>query len=176
MEGKSMDRIFHNTDGEYGNLIVQDLILPESHKTPEAKELYGRFGRRIHWIDTNVVPGSFQMNTSMYLKPTKGVFDDVTKDQAKYVSFQVEHSHDNAEILGFYGTNPDDPYDLGGEIEIVIDGETHILTKSSMVFLPGGLPHCPLTITKVDRPIFHFSIVMDPQYTLITDGKLDVIE
>jgi len=112
----------------------------------------------------------------LYLKPTKDRFNDVTPDQAKYVSFQVEHVHENAEILGFYGTNPDDPYDLGGEIEVVINGEIHVLTKSSLVFLPGGLPHCPLTITKVDRPIFHFSIVMDPLYTLIADGKVQVVE
>jgi len=171
-----MDKVYYKKEGEYGKLIVQELVLPATHTTPEAKELYSRFGRRIHWIDTNVVPGSFQMNTSLYLKPTKDLFDDVTPDQAKYVSFKVQHSHDNAEILGFYGTNPDDPYDLGGEIEIVIGDETHVLTKSSLVFLPGGLPHCPLTITKVDRPIFHFSIVMDPQYTLMTNGKVEVVE
>ena len=171
-----MDKTVHNTEGKYGNLIVQELILPETHTQPKAVELYSRFARRVHWIDTNVVPGAFQMNTSIYLRPTKGAFDDITKDQAKYVSFQVPHVHDNAEILGFYGTNPDDPYDLGGEIEIVIDGELHVLTKSSMVFLPGGLPHCPLTVTKVDRPIFHFSIVMDPQYTMVTDGKFEVVD
>jgi len=171
-----MDTKVPNTEGKYGNLIVQELTAPATHRTPEAVELYSRFARRIHWIDTNVVPGSFQMNTSLYLKPTKDAFNDVTKDQAKYVSFQVEHVHDNAEILGFYGTNTDDPYDLGGEIEVVINGETHVLTKSSLIFLPGGLPHCPLTVTRVDRPIFHFSIVMDPQYTLKTDGKLEIVD
>jgi hypothetical protein len=117
------------------------------------------------------------MNTSLYLKPTKGVFDDdPAEGKARFLSFNVPHVHDNAEILGFYGTNPDDPYDLGGEIEIVIDDELHILTKSSLVFLPGGMPHCPLTVTKVDRPIFHFSIVMDPQYTLTSEGLQTVAE
>ena len=171
-----MDTVY-NTEGKYGKQIVQELILPATHTTPEAVELYSRLGRRIHWIDTNVVPGSFQMNTSLYLKPTKGVYDDApVEGQARYLSFNVPHVHDNAEILGFYGTNPDDPYDLGGEIELVIDDELHVLTKSSLVFLPGGMPHCPLTVTKVDRPIFHFSIVMDPQYTLTSDGTLSVAE
>jgi hypothetical protein len=171
-----MNKTAPNAEGKYSHLIVQDLVLPETHTAPVAKELYSRFGRRIHWIDSSVVPGSFQMNTSLYLSPTKGKFDDRPPEQGKYVSFNVPHSHDNAEILGFYGTDPDNPYDLGGEIEIVIDGELHVLTKSSLVFLPGGLPHCPLAITKVDRPIFHFSIVMDPQYTLISDGKVEVID
>ena len=171
-----MEKIVYDTEGKYGNMIVQELTLPATHTEPIAVELYSRFAKRIHWIDTNIVPGSFQMNTSLYLKPNKNLFDDVTKDQAKYVSFKVPHVHENSEILGFYGTNPDDPYDLCGEIELVIDGETHILTKSSLVFLPGGIPHCPLTVTKVDRPIFHFSIVMDPQYTLKVDGKIEVVE
>jgi len=167
----------YNTEGKYGKQIVQELTLPATHSTPEALEMYSRFGRRIHWIDSNIVPGSFQMNTSLYLKPTKGVYDDDPLDKkAKSLSFNVPHVHDNSEILGFYGTNPDDPYDLGGEIELVIDDETHILTKSSLVFLPGGMPHCPLTITRVDRPIFHFSIVMDPQYSLMNEGKLEVAE
>ena len=169
--------IVYNTEGKYGGQIVQELKLPASHSAPEAVKLYSRFGRRIHWIDTNVVPGSFQMNTSLYLKPTKGQYDDVpAEEKAKYLSFDVPHVHDNDEILGFYGTNLDDPYDLGGEIEIEIDGELHILTKSSLIFLPGGMPHCPLAVTKVDRPIFHFSIVMDPQYSLVSDGKRNVAE
>ena len=171
-----MEKVY-NTDGKHGGQIVQELTLPATHTTPEALEMYSRFGRRIHWIDTNVVPGSFQMNTSLYLKPTVGLYDDDPKEgQARFLSFNVPHVHDNAEILGFYGTNPDDPYDLGGEIEIYIDDELHVLTKSSLVFFPGGMPHCPLSITRVDRPIFHFSIVMDPQYTLTSDGKVTVAE
>ena len=171
-----MDKVY-NTEGKYGRQIVQELTLPATHKTPEALEMYSRFGRRIHWIDTNVVPGSFQMNTSLYLKPTTGLYDDDPREgQERHLSFNVPHVHDNSEILGFYGTNPDDPYDLGGEIEIVIDGELHVLTKSSLVFFPGGMPHCPLTVTRVDRPIFHFSIVMDPQYALTSDGKVSVAE
>ena len=171
-----MDKVY-NTEGKYGGQIVQELKLPATHTTPEALEMYSRFGRRIHWIDTNVVPGSFQMNTSLYLKPTRGLYEnDPPEKRAKSLSFSVPHVHDNAEILGFYGTNPDDPYDLGGEIEIVIDGELHVLTKSSLVFFPGGMPHCPLEVTRVDRPIFHFSIVMDPQYTLTSSGKVEVAE
>ena len=171
-----MEKVY-NTDGKYGKQVVQELQLPATHTTPEALEMYSRFGRRIHWIDTNVVPGSFQMNTSLYLKPTVGLYDDDPQEgREKHLSFNVPHSHDSAEILGFYGTNPDDPYDLGGEIEIFIDGELHVLTKSSLVFFPGGMPHCPLTITRVDRPIFHFSIVMDSQYKLTRDGKVSVAE
>ena len=67
--------------------------------------------------------------------------------------------------IGFYGSNPGDPYDLGAEMEVTIDGETHNITRTSMIFLPSGMPHMPLRIKKVDRPVFHFSIVLNPEYT-----------
>lgn len=149
---------FMNTDGEYGKQIVQDLMLPATHSNPVVMEKYAKFGRRIHWIDANVVPGAFQMNTSWYFKPTTYMLDDPNNQVVK------PHKHDSDEILGFYGSNPDDPYDLGGEIILYINGEKHTLTKSTLVFFPKGMEHLPLIVTRVDRPIFHFSIVMEDMY------------
>ena len=67
------------------------------------------------------------------------------------------HTHDYDEVLSFFGTNPEDPHDLCGEIEFWMEDEKHTLTKSSMIFVPKGLRHSPLIIRRVDRPIFHFS-------------------
>ncbi len=157
-----------DTAGEYGKQIVQELILPASHAKPEVMERYAKFGRRIHWIDANVVQGAFQMNTSWYFKPTTYMLDEESNAVTK------PHKHDVDEILGFYGSNPEDPYDLGGEIIIYINGEKHTLTKSSLVFLPRGMEHLPLIVTRVDRPIFHFSIVTEDiyRYTSVDDGVL----
>jgi hypothetical protein len=49
-------------------------------------------------------------------------------------------------------------------MEVGINGETHKLTRTSMLFPPAGMKHMPLSIKRVDRPVFHFSIVMGPQY------------
>jgi hypothetical protein len=46
---------------------------------------------------------------------------------------------------------------LGGEIELWLDGERHILKNSFIAFVPKGMIHCPLKIKRVDRPIFHFT-------------------
>jgi hypothetical protein len=132
--------------------IVQDLKDPDMG-TPEFKAMYKKFANRILWIDDNVVEGAFQMNTAWY-------FDVPEKDPV----FD-EHVHDYDELIGFYGSNPDDPYDLGAEMEVTIDGEVHKITRTSMIFLPAGMPHMPLSIRKVDRPVFHFSIVLNPEYT-----------
>lgn len=40
-----------------------------------------------------------------------------------------------------------------------------------MVFIPPNLPHCPLLVNRVDRPILHFSVVMNGEYTFVRDDK-----
>ena len=132
--------------------IVQDLKDPNMG-TPEFQAMYKKFANRILWIDNNVVDGAFQMNTAWY-------FDVPEKDPV----FD-EHVHEYDELIGFYGSNPDDPYDLGADMEVTIDGDVHKLTRTSMIFLPANIPHMPLRILKVDRPVFHFSIVLNPEYT-----------
>lgn len=104
------------------------------------------------------------MNTCWWYKPNREQILSNPKSQVG-----KPHHHSYPEILGFYGSDPENPYDLGGEVELFINGEPHILTKSSMVFLPPDVPHCPLYVNRVDRPIFHFSVVMNNLYTF--DGE-----
>jgi len=138
--------------GVYGKYFVQELNVPESMNNPEFREMYGKFANRILWIDGNMVPGAFQMNTAWYFAALEnGPFPNVH-----------EHGHD--ELIGFFGSNPDDPYDLGGVIEFTIEGETHRLTRSTFIFVPRGTKHNPLILREVKRPIFHFSIVANPEY------------
>jgi hypothetical protein len=33
-----------------------------------------------------------------------------------------------------------------------------------MLFIPAGMKHMPLRILRVDRPVFHFSVVTEPHY------------
>jgi hypothetical protein len=66
------------------------------------------------------------------------------------------HTHPMPEILFFLGSDPDNMNDLGGEAEFALgkEKEIHVITKPSAVLCPDKFPHCPLTITKVDRPFF----------------------
>lgn len=68
-----------------------------------------------------------------------------------------EHTHEFPEVIAFVGSNPDDRYDLGGEIEVWIDGKQNIINKSFLAFIPAGVKHGPIRIKKVERPIFHFT-------------------
>jgi hypothetical protein len=136
---------------KYAKYIVTELKAPPS--SPESIARYNEFATRILWLDSNVVEGAFQMNCSWYLRPTKGI--------------REPHSHEYDEIIGFIGSNPEEPYDLGGEVELWLEDEQYLLTKTCMVFVPKRMKHCPLAVRRVDRPIFHFTTVNGSQYQII---------
>jgi mannose-6-phosphate isomerase-like protein (cupin superfamily) len=78
-----------------------------------------------------------------------------------------EHSHDWGEVFGFIGTGGrGDVHDLGGEIEFWIGGEKHLFTKSSLVWIPPGLKHCPIQFNRIDRPFILFTLGMTRKYSL----------
>ena len=136
------------TDSKYGKYVVTELKTPDF--PAEFVERYKEFANRILWMDDKVVEGAFQMNCSWYLKPsTHGA---------------EAHKHDVDEIIGFFGNDPKDPYNLHGEIEIWLEDQKFLITRTAMVFLPAGMNHCPLYIKRVDRPIFHFSTVTGSKY------------
>ena len=143
--------ILNNESGKYARNIVQTPITPQMD--PEFKAIYEKFAHRIVWIDGERVPGAFQMNTAWYsaVPERDPIF--------------MEHVHEDAdELIGFFGSDPDDPSNLNGEIEFSIDGERHLLTKSSIIFAPAGVVHNPMRILRVDKPIFHFSVVTSRMY------------
>ena len=147
-----MDNYVMNTDGQYGGYIVQTLQTPKFDE--EFQKFYATYANRLLWMDSKVVPGAFQMNTSWYMSAS----------DVRPLLKHEEHSHDFDEIIGFLGSDPENPYELGGEIEVGINGELHRLTKSSIIFLPAGIKHLPLSLLRVDRPILHFSVCMSPVY------------
>ena len=134
---------------KYGKYVVTELKTPDF--SPEYVANYAKFATRVLWMDSNVVEGAFQMNCSWYLAPTT------------YAN--AGHTHDSNEIIGFFGGNPKDPYTLGAEIEFWLEDEKFILTKSTMIFVPKGMKHCPLKIHRVDSPVFHFSVLVEGQYS-----------
>jgi len=131
---------------KYGKYIVTELKAPEL-KLGFAAE-YAKWAKRVLWLDNKVIEGAFNFSCSWYLRPPDKPLE--------------AHSHDYAELVGFFGSNPDDPYDLGGEIEFWLEDEKHILTRSCLIFLPANLKHCPMVIRRVDRPIFHLGSSMKP--------------
>lgn len=145
-----------NNGGEYGKYIIQHVHVP-SYFTEHDCQNFASFAKRIIYMDSNVVPGAFQMGASWYYRPIPD-------------GGPGEHTHSFPEILGFYSSDPDDPDDLGAEIEFNIEGETHLLTKSSLIFMPAGVKHLPMTIKNVRRPFLHFGVCLSPEYAADPTG------
>jgi hypothetical protein len=75
------------------------------------------------------------------------------------------HSHEFDEIVTLFGTNPEDPRDLCGEVEFWLEDEKYKITRSCMIYIPKGLRHCPMIFRKVERPIFHYVVGQGSRYT-----------
>jgi hypothetical protein len=120
-------------------------------------------GRVVTWVDNDVIPGAFYYESFIILKPTpEGYFND------------PPHFHEDwDEVIGMFGTNPADPDNLGGEIQLTLGDEIRTFTKSCAVFVPRGLKHCPLVITKVSTPIILVTTGNSKYYTqkLTPDGE-----
>jgi hypothetical protein len=101
--------------------------------------------KQILMLNGEDVKGAFHVNCAWLSPgPNPGVYE--------------AHAHPHDEVIGFIGTNPEDPSDLGAEAELWIDDEKYVIIKSFLAFFPKGVVHCPLTVTNVKRPVFHFDI------------------
>ena len=125
---------------------------------PWSPEFSEKEATRVVALDSNVFQGAFYMETAWFW-PGKWT---ETKGEEGTVK---EHSHPYPEALGFVGSDPDDVHNLGGEVELWIEGERNIMTRSFIAYLPAGTKHGPMRIRRVDRPIFHFTAGMETSYT-----------
>jgi hypothetical protein len=98
------------------------------------------------YLDDEVIKGAFYVENVWFWPTDK-------EDKAS----PAPHKHDFGEVLVFAGTNFDDPHDLGGVIELYIDGERNVMNQSFLAYIPAGVVHCPLNILKITRPIFHIA-------------------
>ncbi len=64
------------------------------------------------------------------------------------------HAHTQPEILIFMGADTSDLSVLGGEVEFALgkEKELHTFNVPTAVIIPAKFAHCPVTITRVDKP------------------------
>lgn len=150
------------TESEYKKYIITELksnIVEGKWTEPMQIAGDGKDGR-VLWIDNELIPGAFYVETTWAFPITESDPPD------KYPhTVNQSHTHNYDEVLAFFGTNYNDPHDLGGEIELWLGGEKQTITKSAIVFIPKGLQHCPLIYKQVEKPIFIFSTGPGKMYT-----------
>ena len=68
------------------------------------------------------------------------------------------HSHDFDQLLLFFGGDPANIGEFGGEVVIYLDGKKSVITYPASVFIPKGVMHGPLDIRKVKKPFMFIDI------------------
>jgi hypothetical protein len=148
---------------KYGKYIINKLQHPkeEAPWNPPVSEAGKGTSGRVLYLDNDVVPGAFYMEC-VWIMPRPAL----TKEgiEAAKKRGPGPHSHELDEVIAFFGTNHEDPHDLGAEVELWLGDEQHIINKSSLVFIPAGLKHCPLIFRKVERPVFHYTTFAGKSY------------
>jgi hypothetical protein len=70
-----------------------------------------------------------------------------------------EHAHDYEEIVVHFGSDYQNPEDLGGEIDFYVDGKPLKFDKTSALYVPRGIKHGPLVWKKFSRPHLEMAIM-----------------
>jgi mannose-6-phosphate isomerase-like protein (cupin superfamily) len=134
---------------KYEKYILTDLRLPDDVKSREAE--YNKRATRILWLEDEVIQGAESIILSWYWKATE-------KEGTP------SHVHEFDEIIGFIGSDPQNPRELNGEVEVWLEDEKYTLNKSCLIYIPKGLRHCPLRVTQVDKPILFLAFSITQKY------------
>jgi hypothetical protein len=77
------------------------------------------------------------------------------------------HIHRDAELLFHIGTNPDDPMDLGAEVEMYMgpELERHVFNRTCCIYIPPNFIHAPWKPLKTVRPWIFIEVNQGPSHT-----------
>ncbi|MDR0838951.1 MAG: hypothetical protein LBN99_04840 [Oscillospiraceae bacterium] len=126
--------------GKYANNFVEGYV-PPSGVMPAAPE---GFLDLLLYLDGVRLAGAPYMEIMWFKTPND--------------TGPAPHEHDDFdEFIGFLGTDPEHPGELGATVEFYIGDEAVTVTKSSLVYIPRGVRHSPIIVPEMSRPIIHFS-------------------
>ena len=154
-------------ESKYGKYICTDLkqgVVMPGYKGPQTigQGMMDGFRRPLEhviWMDGEVIPGAFYAEVNWQWPPSMPgqrprLF---TPEMVKKMPGIQPQAHKFTEILTMFGTNFDDPTDLGAEVEFWLEDEKFMIDKSFLAYIPAGMVHCPLKMYRFDRPIFHYT-------------------
>ena len=149
------------SESQYGKyFLTEDLMPPMPEAMVRAMDDQAEDGRTLDRTMLLGITNSIMPDCSLFV----GCEILWGLPGGKPVDIEISHSHDFDEVIGFGGTNRNYPRELGGEIEFLMGGERHTITKTCLIFVPKGVEHCPITLRRIDTPIFMFEASNDPDY------------
>ncbi len=91
---------------------------------------------------------------------------------------RIPHTHDFDEFLCFLGGNLKDMFEFDATIELSMGEEREVclIERPTIVHVPAGLIHTPLTFKRVDKPILFQPIALKADYYSNWSGNITFYE
>jgi hypothetical protein len=79
---------------------------------------------------------------------------------------RIPHSHPFDEFLCFLGGNLEDMFDFDATIELSMgeEEELYLIKQPTVVYIPAGFVHTPLTFKRIDKPVLFHPIALKSDY------------
>jgi hypothetical protein len=79
---------------------------------------------------------------------------------------RIPHTHKFDEFLCFLGGNLENIFDFDATVELSMGEEEEVclIEQATIVYIPAGLVHTPLTFKRVNKPILFQPIPLTPNY------------
>jgi hypothetical protein len=134
------------------------------NELPEAirKKGFGRMPSMVAYTDADILEGSKYFSVM------------VMGESATKMGGHGPHTHKDPELLVALGTDMANPQDLGADMEMCMgpEMESHIVTTSTMIWVPANFIHAPFRILKVRRPFLFIQCQYAPKLTETSLKKL----
>ncbi len=121
-------------------------------------------------------PGLWDASSTRHLKGFGGghlSVDSIFITQA-FTMVSQPHTHEFPQYLHFYSANPNDQRDFDAEIELTLgedatNGEKHIITRPTALYIPAGVYHGPLVFKVINKPVLFVDIAVSGDYKRVGD-------
>jgi hypothetical protein len=132
--------------------------LPEEQR----KKGFGKMPSMVAFTDNDIIAGSKYFSV-MWMG-----------EEATKIGGHGPHIHQDPELLVALGTDPANPQDLGADMEMCMgpEMESHIVSVSTMIWVPARFIHAPFRILKVRRPFLFIQCQYAPKLTETSLAKL----
>ena len=79
---------------------------------------------------------------------------------------RIQHTHDFNELLCFLGGHLENMFEFDATIELSMgeEGEVCLIEQATIVYIPAGLVHTPLTFKRISKPILFHPIALKADY------------
>ncbi len=116
--------------------------------------VWGGQGIGLSAVPEHIIPAGARINLNL------------TVVRKPYVYNDTAHKHNFTEFYFFFGSNPMDMKEFGGEVEFSFgaEKEKYLISSPTIVVVPPGEFHFPLDFSRIDKPIYFLEVSLTSSY------------